>query len=317
MHIILLIAYIVFIVWVVRLCRRFRVHILGIIGIVLLLVLAPGWDAILAKVIMLNFERSHAPLQQISRKVDSPQSVVWIDEVWPGFDAYGRHWMVKNYLDGVHLQMLALNDGEGKIHVYQASPEDYAERDRLRPEIEATRKAIKALSDQMDRERKEHRDIKELGRAYREQQTAFSPRLKAYEEAWERDLTRIIDRAKVYPSAGGQLRIDLPPFAYRVRLHRLRLPEWQEGFAWCDQVDIVDNQKQETIAFSKRCLGYRTRLPLFKEMGGTGPFYGGVRLGDERAYSFDDKVLFEYAGVRSSYDFDRSDLENKSHKTHR
>lgn len=306
MHIVLLMAYIAFIVWVVWLCRRFRVHILGIVGIVLLLVLAPGWDAILAKVIMLNFERSHSPLQQINRKVDRPQSVLWIDEVWPGFDDYGRHWMVKNYLDGVHLQMLALNDGKGKIHVYQANPEDYAERDRLRPEIEATRKAIKALHEELHRNRGEQRDGGELGRTYREQEAAFRPRLKTYEEAWERDLARIIARAKVYPSAEGQLPADLPPFAYQVRLHRLHLPEWQEEFAWCDQIDIVDNSKQETIAFSKRCLGYRTRLPLFKEMGGSGPFSRGRLLGDERAYSLDDKVLFEYATDRSGYDGERT-----------
>lgn len=306
MHILLIVAYFTLMVLVVLICRQLRMNVFGTIGIALSLLLAPNWDAFLAKGIMLNFKQMHFPLQKINRIIEKPQSVVWIDEVWPGFDNYGRHWMVKNYLDGVHLQMLALNDGEGNIYLYQASPEDFKERDSLQPEIEETKKIIKILLEKLHRNRGEQRDISDLGRAYREAEAAFRPKLKAYEEAWERDLERIIVRAKVYSYAEGSLPFNLPPFTYQIRLHRLKLPEWQEHFVWCDQIDIVDNQKQETIAFSKRCLGYKTKLPFFNQLGAGGPFSHSRLLGDERVYAFDDQVLFRYATNRSSYDGERT-----------
>jgi hypothetical protein len=306
MHVLLLVAYLVLMVFVVLICRRMKMNAFGTTAIALALLLAPNWDAFLAKGIMLNFEQTHFPLQKISRTIEKPQSVVWIDEVWPGFDNYGRHWMVKNYLDGVHLQMLALNDGEGNIYLYQASPEDFKGRDSLQPKIEEEKKTIKILHEKLHRNQGEHRNISQLGQAYREAEAAFRPKLKAYEEAWERDIERIIARAKVYSYVAGSLPASLPPFTYQIKLHRLQLPEWQENFVWCDQIDIVDNQKLETIAFSKRCLGYKTKLPFFNQLGAGGPFSHGRLIGDERAYAFDDQVLFRYATNRSGYDGERT-----------
>ncbi len=65
------------------------------------------------------------PLQQVSQRVEYPGSVYWEDKVWPGFDEFGRNWLVKNYLDGKHLQALAMNGDDGMIYLYRHNKEGF------------------------------------------------------------------------------------------------------------------------------------------------------------------------------------------------
>ena len=83
-------------------------HLIGIrwkgkVIIALILICAPFWDSLLVKEILLYHFITVGPLQHIEKVVEFPISVYWEDNVWPGFDTYGRHWMVKNYLDGIHI----------------------------------------------------------------------------------------------------------------------------------------------------------------------------------------------------------------------
>lgn len=76
------------------------------------------------------------PLQVVRTVIESPISVYWEDNVWPGFDEYGRNWMVKNYLDGKHLQILAMNGDDGHIYLYRHNVkgfQQYKSRDDLPP----------------------------------------------------------------------------------------------------------------------------------------------------------------------------------------
>ena len=91
---------------------------IGKLIVTVALLLAPFWDMFVAKGIMWNYTWKNNPLQEIIRTVDKPESVLWIDNVWPGFDDYGRYWMVTNYLDGVHLKELAINGDDGKIYTF-------------------------------------------------------------------------------------------------------------------------------------------------------------------------------------------------------
>lgn len=278
------------------------------IGVCIILLFAPFSDIFITKGIMQYFKMTQSPLQQIFKTIEKPGSVLWLDKVWPGFDEYGRYMMVSEYLDGTNLQMLALNDGAGKLYLYQASAEDYLESARQRPEIEETEKTLKAMSDQMHRDQKEKLDVTESSAKFRKQSEAFMHRRKAFEQVREDEIAKVMARAKVYQLIGDSLPVDLPSFSYRVQFRQIRLPEWQKKFLWCDEIEILDNQKNEEMAFSKRCLGYSPNVNC--GYGPGTPFYGGSRLGDERAYEFDDKVLFSFAGLKSCYDFDRSDLTN-------
>lgn len=298
---IIAVLYIAFIALIIAILHRLGAGKGWKVGVCVILLLAPYSDIFITKGIMQYFKMTHSPLQQIFKTIEKPDSVLWLDEVWPGFDEYGRRWMVSNYLDGVHLQMLALNDGEGKLYLYQVFSEDYLESAALRPEIEVIEKTLKAMGDQMRYDKKKKKDIRELEAKYRQLDEAFILKRKAYEEVRNNDIARIIAQAKVYQLTGNSLPADLPPFFYRVQLRRIRLPEWQKKFVWCDEIEILDTQKDEEVAFSRRCLGYSPRIGV--NPVGT-PFHGGSRLGDEHTYAFDDKVLFGY-GSEGGYDGSR------------
>ncbi len=151
--------------------------------------------------------------------------------------------MISNYLDGINLQMLALNDGEGKLYIYKAAPDDYLESAKLRSEIELTQKTLKAMSDQLHRDQKEKRDTRAPGAKYREMDAAFRSKLNAYEQIRKKEIAQIVNRAKVYKLTGNVLPAELPPFFYRVQFQRVRQPDWLEQFTWCDEIEIFDNQK--------------------------------------------------------------------------
>ena len=59
----------------------------------------------------LFFFYSRTPLQEFHEIVESPISVYWEDNVWPGFDERSRVCMVKTYLDGKHAVFGKLVEG--------------------------------------------------------------------------------------------------------------------------------------------------------------------------------------------------------------
>ncbi|NPA73974.1 MAG: hypothetical protein GXO12_04615 [Epsilonproteobacteria bacterium] len=65
------------------------------------------------------------PKTKIIKKVKYPISIYWEDNVYPGFSKEDRELMIMNYLDGVHLKMMALNGDDGKIYVYRAKEGEY------------------------------------------------------------------------------------------------------------------------------------------------------------------------------------------------
>ena len=65
------------------------------------------------------------PEPLISEPVDYPESIYWEDNIYPGFNESDRAWMIRNYLDGVHLKAMALNGPDGTIYWYTAGEEDW------------------------------------------------------------------------------------------------------------------------------------------------------------------------------------------------
>ena len=69
------------------------------------------------------------PKTYIKHTVEEPISIYWEDNVYQGFDEADSKLMVANYLDGVHLQTMALNTPDGKVKVYQYKelPQSYVD----------------------------------------------------------------------------------------------------------------------------------------------------------------------------------------------
>ena len=174
------------------------------------------------------------PLQEIHNVIESPLSVYWEDNVWPGFDEYGRDWMVKKYLDGKHLQILALNGDDGKIYLYKHNVEEAQQLNS---------------------------------------------------------------------------KSDLPPMNYQVKLDKTPLLFFERPFLWADKIEVISQENDEVIGYSKRYCGYGWWLGYYP----IGDFAKGYVKGDVRVYEFDDKVLFSYAGVKGGLDRMKNRFRKKSY----
>jgi len=186
-------------------------------AVVLILLSLPFVDIVVPQGFFLLY-RAFGPLQEVRHVVDAPGSVSWIDNVWPGFDEYGRDWMVRSYLDGTHLQTLALNGDDGKVYVYRFEAPNTPE-----------------VLDSIDQ---------------------------------------------------------LPPMRYQVTFDPVSLGIVEWLFVHGDEIRITDLETGEVLAFSRRYLSYTPKFLMPVRTVGDSPFEGGGSVGDERAYEFDDKVVF-------------------------
>lgn len=238
---------------------------------------------------ILFFYYSMSPLQEIHETVESPMSVYWEDNVWPGFDAYSRQWMVKNYLDGKHLQLLALNSDDGKIYLYRASQETFSKSKALYPEYIKVKQGIEAEKKEAVAVDSRGGDKKAMWERIREREDAFRKSLfKQYEEQREKEITEILGRVEVFAD-----RSNLPPIRYRVKFNLLPksfLLNNQNKILHADRISIVDTESHKEIAFSIRYMAYS-----WTRYFGAPLAFGYYKLGDERAYEFDDRVLFEFS----------------------
>lgn len=265
-----------------------------------LLLVAPFWRPLFCELVFKIVARE--PLQEIHQTVESPESVYWQDDVWPGFDTYGRKWMVEQYLDGVHLKTLALSGDDGKIYLYRADADTFAESERMRPARDQKRKEIEVMEEAaMDVGRKggNNKEMWERIRKIKNEAKEFG----SYMEPRKRELQGILDRAEVFQSIS-----QLAPMRYRVHFEPLD-DRWREkGIYHADQVTITESATGKVIAYSRRYLGFAFWLMKFSDE--QPEYYLG--RGDKYAYKFDDKVLFEYADVKGGIDVGRSELRRKS-----
>lgn len=93
---------------------------------VAVVVLFPTYDIFMQGALLAYYGKTRL-LQEIKRTVDAPGSVYWEDNVWPGYDAKYRLWMIDHLLDGTHLDTLAMNGEDGKIYLYRYAQGDTPE----------------------------------------------------------------------------------------------------------------------------------------------------------------------------------------------
>ncbi len=286
---------------VVAFLYKLRLNKLLISFIVLILILAPFWEQLWGKWLMLDFSRHNRPLQKIIRTVEKPGSVLWIDNVWPGFDEYARAWMVENYLDGVHLHTLGLNDGKGNIYVYRATPDDFSKSAKMRLAMDAAKKEYEEIW-----KKSGERSTKEVVQAREKYSDLEGPFLAQRKK-------EAIQRARdpeIYPFREPYISSCWEKFAYRIEWRPIALSGVGKKNIWCDEVTITDVGKNEEIAYNKRCLQYTPTLSVVSR-GGL-PFENGVTLGDIRAFEFSNDVVFEYSSyVKFSFPVNRSQLSRK------
>lgn len=277
-----------------------------VVFIVFFLVYLPlPFSDLIVKTAILSARTFNSDLQEIRQTVEFPESVVWIDNVWPGFDEYGRHWMVKNYLDGVHLKILALHGDDGKFYLYRASAEDFAESEKLRPDHERLVREKKELEEEAKRTGRSGNQ-KKKDKLWHTIWEEHVPKIKAvgYDQQRKEEVGRIFSRPEIYQKVE-----DLPPVNYRVEFNPIAITSIEKKLLWADKIKVISTQSNNVIAYSKRYMSYGWWLGFPPGRS----FSGGYQKGDIQPYKFDDKVLFEYVGVKNQFESVRAGLRRGSY----
>lgn len=68
----------------------------------------------------------------VNKKVTHPLSIIYLDNIDGGFDEDDRLLIIMNYLDGVHLQEVAINGDDGNLYKYTAKKSDWESSDSKR-----------------------------------------------------------------------------------------------------------------------------------------------------------------------------------------
>lgn len=118
-----LFLYVIAAVAVIVLVRRFVTTNRWVSAILITIaILLPTYDIIITNVLGAYYcSQEPNPKTLIKKKVEYPISIYWEDNVYPGFSAEDRKLMIMNYLDGKHLQKMALNGENGEIYVYEVN----------------------------------------------------------------------------------------------------------------------------------------------------------------------------------------------------
>lgn len=245
------------------------------------------------------------PKTYIKHTVEEPISIYWEDNVYPGFDEADAELMVKNYLDGVHLQTMALNTPDGKVKVYSYAnvPQSYVD---LVKEGYATDKewkirnnaADRAFDEAYDSKRGKYKEgysrdsspLKELSAAFREIDAKKSALTKQIETA-KTKLTLIITETT---------REQMPQTNYTVKIDEVHLSDLAQKVLYSDEVKITDNRTKEVIAYNRRIMQLysATLMPDFAM--GNRYYYPKPLCGRTAPYRFDENI-FPYIGRSGKY----------------
>lgn len=203
------------------------------------------------------------PKTYIKHTVEEPISIYWEDNVYYGFDEADAKLMVANYLDGVHLQTMALNTPDGKVKVYSYAnvPQNYIDLFRagevakkdLQEKTIIKNNAFSKMYDKSSRKiREEYTDEwKEIttksGDAFRKQES----------------LTKQIEsaRSKLNLIITETTRDQMPQMNYTVKTDEVHLSDLARTVLYSDEVKITDNRTKEVIAYNRDVMQlYSARL---------------------------------------------------------
>ena len=236
------------------------------------------------------------PKTYIKHTVEEPISIYWEDNVYSGFDEADSKLMVANYLDGVHLQTMALNTPDGKVKIYSYTniPQSYIDlvKEGYAVSKEWTvRKAAssKAFGEAYDSQHSKYKEgysrdsspLKELSSAFREIDAKKSALTKQIETA-KAQLTLVITETT---------KEKMPMMNYTVKTNEVHLSDLAQKVLYSDEVNITDNRTKEVIAYNRRIMQlYSASLLPDVAMGGR-RFYPHPLCGRSGIEIFDEDVF--------------------------
>lgn len=255
-------------------------------GALAFFILLPTYDIIITNTLGAYYCLT-TPSTYINKKVEYPISIYWEDNVYPGFDKKDRELMVKNYLDDIHLKVMALNAPDGKVYVYQykdVSQEYYQlveEYATFSKELQKLRQEFRKAKDSNAPNWKEIRDQKV---AMEKEEYPFGKKISTLLSSFELQET-------IYDDKNA-----MPQMNYTVTFDEVGLNPFSRKFLYSDETKIIENQTGEPIAFNRRYM--RFFYNIFPDIAlGNIYYYSRPMCGDNKSI---DNWVFGY--VVNSFD---------------
>lgn len=189
------------------------------------------------------------PKTYIKHTVEEPVSIYWEDNVYPGFDEADSKLMVANYLDGVHLQTMALNTRDGKVKVYSYAdvPQSYLNLFKENEEV----KEEMIVKQKVFNQARNHKKLED-----------YPPDFNQIRDSYLQVMNKNIELAKQIESARSKLdliitvttRNQMPQMNYTVKTDEVHLSDLARKVLYSDEVKITDNRTKEVIAYDRRVM---------------------------------------------------------------
>lgn len=225
------------------------------------------------------------PKTYIKHTVEEPISIYWEDNVYPGFDDADAKLMVKNYLDGVHLQTMALNTPDGKVRVYSYAnvPQSYL---NLFKESEEVKKEMMAKQKVFNQARN-HKKLED-----------YPPDFNQIRDAYLQVMNKNIALAKQIESARSKLDLvitettkeKMPQLNYTVKTDEVHLSDLARKVLYSDEVKIIDNRTKEMMAYDRRIMQLYS-ASLLPDFQGMNYYVREALCGQENGGSFERGVF--------------------------
>lgn len=238
------------------------------------------------------------PKTYIKYSIEEPISIYWEDNIYPGFSDTDVALMLKNYLDGVHLQMMALNtpDGKVKIYSYAKMPQSY---------INLVKEGYVAT-----KEAKEKRVLfEDAWKKYKAKEWT-----KAEFDVISKDWAQVDNKrealTKQIESARSKLNLiitettrdQMPQMNYTVKTDEVYLSDLAQKVIYSDEVKITDNRTKEVIAYNRRIMQLYS-ASLLPDMVGGRRFYPHPLCGNAGMLRFDHDVFTEIGASGKYFPF--------------
>ena len=225
------------------------------------------------------------PKTYIKHTVEEPISIYWEDNVYQGFDDRDAELMVKNYLDGVHLQTMALNTPDGNVRIYSYAniPQSYI--DLVKEGYAVTKEAQKkrVLFDKA----RNHKNFEDYPPDFNQIRDAYFK-----SDNRRTALTKLIEaeKAKLDLVITQTTRDQMPRMNYTVKTDEVHLSDLASKVLYSDEVKVTDNQTKVVIAYDRRIMQLysATFMPSFS---GPSYYYSHPLCGQETGGLFERGVF--------------------------
>lgn len=215
------------------------------------------------------------PKTFIKHTVEEPISIYWEDNVYPGFDEVDSKLMVANYLDGVHLQTMALNTPDGKVRVYSYAniPQSYI--DLFKESEEVKREMM--VKQKVFNQARNHKKLEDYPPDFNQIRDVY---LKVMDK--NEALTKQIEsaRSKLNLIITETTRDAMPQMNYTVKTDEVYLSDLARKVLYSDEVKITNNHTKEVIAYDRRIMQLYS-ASLLPDAVGRRYYYPHPLCGDE------------------------------------